>query len=278
MRAIVGRPTGTSSHLGRAALLRRPRVPHLQRARGDAHELRRPPVAARLPGAGARPGSLASRPTQGLVGASRRRRSSSPCSRRWRRGSTRTSSRPGGPAVRPHDPQRDVERARAHGRPPLVVARHPSGVEVLSSGVQEAEAGAVRRLLVTVEQRGVERATELVGGQIVGVRAAEDRRSVKLVKDAPDDRADARLGRGASTRCGRSGSAGEVEEVRALGVIELERPSERLQDKVRDAAEVPALQPLVVVHRDAGERGDLFPGAAPARGACRSSVSRPARA
>ena len=44
----------------------------------------------------------------------------------------------------------------------------------------------------------------------------------------------------------------------ALGIVERQRVGQPLQDKVRDAAEVPALQALVVLHADAGQRGDLF--------------------
>ena len=52
--------------------------------------------------------------------------------------------------------------------------------------------------------------------------------------------------------------AGEVEEMGVLGVVELERAGERFEHAVRDAADVPALQALVVVNADAGQRGDLL--------------------
>jgi hypothetical protein len=56
----------------------------------------------------------------------------------------------------------------------------------------------------------------------------------------------------------RVGGAGEVEEVGAFGVVELEPPGERFEHAVGDAADVPALQALVIVDADAGQRCDLF--------------------
>src|SRR5215218_3091256 len=44
----------------------------------------------------------------------------------------------------------------------------------------------------------------------------------------------------------------------ALGVVQLEGAGERLQRQIGDAAEVAALQALVVIDADASERCDLF--------------------
>src|SRR5215218_67515 len=44
----------------------------------------------------------------------------------------------------------------------------------------------------------------------------------------------------------------------ALGVVQLEGAGERLQHQIGDAAEVAALQALVVIDADASERCDLF--------------------
>ena len=52
--------------------------------------------------------------------------------------------------------------------------------------------------------------------------------------------------------------AGEVEEVGALSLVELERPGERLEHALGDAADVTALQARVVRDADAGQDGDLF--------------------
>ena len=65
----------------------------------------------------------------------------------------------------------------------------------------------------------------------------------------------------AGARC-----AGQAEQVRTLGLVELQRPDERLQHAVRDALCVAALQPGVVLGAHAGEQGDLLaaqPGNAP---------------
>ena len=59
-------------------------------------------------------------------------------------------------------------------------------------------------------------------------------------------------------RCGGLGGAGEIEEVSALGVVELERPGECLEHALGDAAEVAAFQAGVVRNAHAGEDGDLF--------------------
>ena len=54
------------------------------------------------------------------------------------------------------------------------------------------------------------------------------------------------------------GGAGEVEEVSALGVVELQRASQRLEDAVRGPGEVAALEAGVVGGAHAGEDGDLL--------------------
>ena len=46
--------------------------------------------------------------------------------------------------------------------------------------------------------------------------------------------------------------------MRALGVVELQGARERFEHDVRHAARVAALQALVVLDADTGERGDLL--------------------
>jgi hypothetical protein len=46
--------------------------------------------------------------------------------------------------------------------------------------------------------------------------------------------------------------------VRALGVVELERPGQRLEHQLGDAADLAALQAPVVVDAHAGQRRDLL--------------------
>jgi hypothetical protein len=43
-----------------------------------------------------------------------------------------------------------------------------------------------------------------------------------------------------------------------LGLVELQRPCQRFQDELRDAADLAALETAVVVRADAGQRRDLF--------------------
>src|SRR5205823_5369791 len=62
----------------------------------------------------------------------------------------------------------------------------------------------------------------------------------------------------AGPQWGRPHGSGEVEEVDALGVVELERAGQRLQHAVRDAADVTALEAGVVRDADAGQDGDLL--------------------
>jgi hypothetical protein len=56
----------------------------------------------------------------------------------------------------------------------------------------------------------------------------------------------------------RPQGAGEVEEVRPLGLIELQGAGERLEHAVGDALHVTALDPGVVGDADAGQDGDLL--------------------
>ena len=59
-------------------------------------------------------------------------------------------------------------------------------------------------------------------------------------------------------RAGGMGGASKVEEVSALGVVELERSGQRLQHAFGDAAQVSAFQAGVVRNADAGQDSDLF--------------------
>ena len=70
------------------------------------------------------------------------------------------------------------------------------------------------------------------------------------------------------------GGAGEVEEVGALGVVELERPGQCLQHALGGAAHVSAFQARVVLDAHAGQDRDLF---AAQSGNATSAVGRQAR-
>ena len=114
----------------------------------------------------------------------------------------------------------------------------------------------------------VERAAEPVGGEEVEPAVAHERGGAgHRVEHALHGRADALLARAGVDGARRLRCAREVEEVGALGVVELQRAGERLQHALGDAACVAALEPGVVVDADAGEQRDLLaaePGNAPA--------------
>jgi hypothetical protein len=52
--------------------------------------------------------------------------------------------------------------------------------------------------------------------------------------------------------------AGEIEEMRALGLVELQGPGERFEHAVGDAVDVPTLDPGVVGDAEASQDGDLL--------------------
>jgi hypothetical protein len=65
-------------------------------------------------------------------------------------------------------------------------------------------------------------------------------------------------GRPAPRPAGAAGGPDQVEQVRPLGVIELQRVRDAAEDAVRDAGGVAALEPGVVLGGDPGEDGDLL--------------------
>ena len=139
--------------------------------------------------------------------------------------------------------------------------------------VQEGEAGAVGRLLWAVEDRGVERVTEGVGVEVVDAAVADDRRAGHAVHDALDGGPHALLCRPAAAWRDRVHGAGEIVQVRTFGVVELQRVGQCVEHTVGHAAGVPALQALVVLDADAGQRCDLL--AAQALHAARAVAGQP---
>src|SRR3954471_23515565 len=136
----------------------------------------------------------------------------------------------------------------------------PVGVEGLGPPVEEHEAGEVHRPGRCGVQLGEQRASERVGGEDVQAVVAD-------VGGGAGDRVERPLDLGADPRLRRAptrrrpggvGGASEVEEMRALGLVEPERSGQRLQHALGDAAEVSAFQPGVVLNADAGQDSDLF--------------------
>jgi hypothetical protein len=79
------------------------------------------------------------------------------------------------------------------------------------------------------------------------------------VEHALDGRPDPALWPTTTRSSGLVRCAREIEEVSALGVVELECTRERLEDALRNAARVAALEARVVVDADPGEEGDFLP-------------------
>src|SRR5439155_12682583 len=105
--------------------------------------------------------------------------------------------------------------------------------------VEEDEARRVRRPVRAVEMLRVEGAAEAVGGEDVHAPVPHERRRAgHSVEDALHARPDQLLRRAATTRTGRMRRACEVEEMRSLGLVELKRAGERLQNALRNAARV----------------------------------------
>ena len=147
---------------------------------------------------------------------------------------------------------------RAQRRHQLGRQSLPVGVELARRRVQEREPPAVGRLLAAVEHRRVERAAQRVGGQVVAVDGADDRRRLDLLEQPQQHRAHTRLQRPRALRRDRARGARQVEQVRALGVVELQRSRQRFQHELGDPADLAALQAPVVVRAHPGQRRDLL--------------------
>jgi hypothetical protein len=100
----------------------------------------------------------------------------------------------------------------------------------------------------------------VVGGEDVeAVVTHEGGRAGDGVEDVLHAGTDALPGRGPAPRGGgRLRGAGEVQQVRAFGGVELQSAGQRLQHGFGDALHVAALQPGVVGDAHAGEDGDLL--------------------
>src|SRR5918995_6099780 len=106
----------------------------------------------------------------------------------------------------------------------------------------------------------MERPSELIGGERIEASVLCDgRRAGDRVEQPLHARTDVLLGRAAATRSARLGRTGEVVEVDALCLVELQSPRKRFEHGLGDTRQVAALEPGVVVDTDAGEERDLLP-------------------
>src|ERR1700760_2460554 len=111
-----------------------------------------------------------------------------------------------------------------------------------------------------MEQRGLERPPEMVGGEYV-LAAVDDERGGPghRVYHPLNARAHGPLGRAtASSGDLALRGAGQVEQVRPLGLVQAERARDRFEDTLGNAGQVAALHPVVVVDADPGQGRDLF--------------------
>ena len=157
-----------------------------------------------------------------------------------------------------------------------LAARSQSGQNRCEPGVEERVPGPVRAAGIG-ELVGEQRPAELVRVERVEARVAHGRRDAGHRVDDPRDAGTDLLGRGGPARRPLGvGGPGEVREVVALRLVELERVGDRLEDAVRDAARVAPLEPRVVLDADPGEQRDLLaPEAATRR--WRPNVGSPTR-
>jgi hypothetical protein len=144
----------------------------------------------------------------------------------------------------------------------------PVHVERPGPLVEEGEPGGVRRAhralraVDLVEHRRVQRAGEQVGRHEVGPPVPHPRRSGDRVHHTLDTRTHP-LRRRASPGAGsRIGGTGEVEQMRALGVVELQSPGQRVEHALRRSLQVAALQARVVLDGHARQLGHLGPAQA----------------
>jgi hypothetical protein len=113
---------------------------------------------------------------------------------------------------------------------------------------------------LAVEHLPVQRAAECVGAEDVEAVVADVPGGAgHRVEELLHRGADALLGHPAARRSGQGlRGVGEVEQVRALGVVELQRARQRVEHAVGGSGEVAALQAGVVGGADTGEDSDLL--------------------
>ncbi len=138
----------------------------------------------------------------------------------------------------------------------VVGDRVPVEEELGGPWVEEQESGGVDGPRRVVEQQGVERPAELVGGEDVEPPVAHEGRGPgEGVEDPLHDGPHPRLRRPPRLAAGPGVErAGEIEEVHPLDLVELQRHGDAVEDVVGDAAEVPPFEPDVVLVADPGEQ------------------------
>lgn len=140
----------------------------------------------------------------------------------------------------------------------------PVGVEAPGDGIEEVETGEVRLVVGCGVDVGVEGAGELVGGEQVHAAVAhEGGPGGDRVQGPLQTAVRGPLPGGPASTAGEDvgavGGLGQVQEVRALGVVQLERAGDGFEDGGGDAGEVAAFEFGVVLDADVGQGCDLAP-------------------
>lgn len=155
-----------------------------------------------------------------------------------------------------------------------VAEEFPVGVEVAGGRVEEVEAGQVGLVLAMGEQIGVEGPGERIGGENVRAAVAHDCGPRGDGVESPLQ---------AAVRCalaaggpapgpgegvGAVGGLGQMQEMGALGVVQLQRAGDGLEDGGGGTGQVAPFEFRVVLDAHVGQCGDLTPaqsGHAPSR-------------
>jgi hypothetical protein len=136
----------------------------------------------------------------------------------------------------------------------------PINVEVGRPLVEKGEPGCVRRLDRALEHLGVEGTPETVRGEDVEAGVAHERRRAGHgVEHALDARPDPLPPPPTPRRGRRLRRTGEIEEVRALGLVQVKSAGQGLQHTLGHPAQVSALEAGVVVDADPGNDRDFLP-------------------
>ena len=131
----------------------------------------------------------------------------------------------------------------------------PVPVELRRPRVEEREPGGVRGPNRAVEHRGVQGVTEPVHGQHVGAPVTHPRGCAGDGVQHPLHTGPHLLRRRASRFAARRVCrACQVEQVRTLGLVELQPTGQCVQHALRGSFEVAALQAGVVVHAEPGQQ------------------------
>ncbi len=140
----------------------------------------------------------------------------------------------------------------------------PVDEEVLRTRVEEVVAGEVGAAVpvggVAVAHRRVQSPGQRVGGDDVQAAVAHESGGHRHGVEQPlDGRRDLDVLAAGRRSAGGPGCSGQIEQVGAFVLVQLQRPRDRVENVLGDAADVALLKARVPLDADAGEHGDLLP-------------------